>query len=165
MFGVIGKLGASDMAIKFDVQINGIDAMGKAVAESCSRAEHEIAELVKDDTEPFVPASGNAAGLSNRTRVIGNTILYPGPYAKYLYYGKVMVNRETLKGPRHFIDKYGNEQIMFPKGAKLIATDRDLHFNQHFHRQAQSHWFEASKAQNLPKWLSAAKKAVERELK
>ncbi len=152
------------MALKFTVNFSGMDAVKEAIASACSKAEHELAIQVEEDTEPFVPASGNAAGLINRTRVIGNTILYPGPYAKYLYYGKVMVNRETLKGPRHFIDKYGNEQIKFPKGSKLVATDRDLHFNKHFHRQAQSHWFEASKAQNLQKWLRVAEKAVKNDL-
>jgi predicted amidohydrolase len=29
---------------------------------------------------------------------------------------------------------------------------------------AQAHWFEASKAQNLPKWLDIYKKAVKRGL-
>jgi hypothetical protein len=99
------------------------------------RAEHLVAVQAEKDTRPFVPAL--TLSLANRTRVDGNTIIYPGPYARYLYYGKVMA------GP-----KYG------PK----YATDKDLVYTKSMHPNAQSHWFEASKAQNLDKWLRGVKK-------
>ena len=149
MFGVIGKLGASDMAIKFDVQINGIDAMGKAVAESCSRAEHTLAMQVEKDTAPFVPML--TGSLRARTRVTGNEIIYPGPYARYLYYGKLYVDPLT-------------KSSFARKGATKVPAvpEKDLIF----HRPGTcSHWFEASKAQNIEKWLRVAEKAVKRELK
>ena len=152
------------MGISFEMHFEGLDAIKDKLSENCTKAEHNLAQQIMKDTAPFVPASGNAAGLTNRTYVAGNSIIYPGPYARYLYYGKVMVNRKTLKGPMHFIDKFGNEQIAFPKGSKLIPTDRDLHFSKHFHRQAQSHWFEASKAQNMEKWLKMADEEVKNEL-
>lgn len=149
MFGVIGKLGASDMALKFDVQINGIDAMGKAVAESCSRAEHILAVQVEKDTAPFVPML--TGSLRARTRVTGNEIIYPGPYARYLYYGKLYVDPLT-------------KSSFARKGATKVPAvpEKDLIF----HRPGTcSHWFEASKAQNIEKWLRVAEKAVKRELK
>lgn len=149
MFGVIGKLGASDMAIKFDVQINGIDAMGKAVAESCSRAEHILAVQVEKDTAPFVPML--TGSLRARTSVTGNEIIYPGPYARYLYYGKLYVDPLT-------------KSSFARKGVTKVPAvpEKDLIF----HRPGTcSHWFEVSKAKNIGKWLRVVKKAVERELK
>lgn len=149
MFGVIGKLGASDMAIKFDGQINGIDAMGKAVAESCSRAEHILAVQVEKDTAPFVPML--TGSLRARTRVTGNEIIYPGPYARYLYYGKLYVDPLTKSS----FARKGATKVPAVPGKDLI-----------FHRPGTcSHWFEASKAQNIEKWLRVAEKAVKRELK
>mgnify|MGYP003329906346 CR=1 FL=1 len=110
------------------------------------------------DTEPFVPALTGA--FSNSARVIGNNIVYSGVQARYLYEGKVMVDSETGKGARYLGDEIG---FRFPLGAKLVATERDLHFNTSFHAQAQSHWCEASKAQNLEKWVRVAGKILEEE--
>lgn len=47
-----------------------------------------------------------------------------------------------------------------PKGGTKVLTDRNLVFMRDHHPQAQSHWFEASKAQNLDKWLRIAGKLV-----
>lgn len=49
-----------------------------------------------------------------------------------------------------------------PKGGTKVVTDRNLVFTQAVHRQAQDHWFEASKAQNMEKWLHTADKAVKK---
>ena len=40
-----------------------------------------------------------------------------------------------------------------PKGATKVLTDKNLVFNKAMHSQAQDHWFEASKAENMDKWL------------
>lgn len=147
------------MGIKISVHTDGFDAVKEAIAKACTRAEHVLAEQMEKDTQPFVPAL--TGSLTQRTRVVGNTVIYPGPYARYLYYGKVMVD-ENGNGPKHYVDKFGNEQIRFPKGSKLHATDRNLVFNQTMHPQAQAHWCEASKAQNLGKWARVAEKAVKK---
>lgn len=33
--------------------------------------------------------------MVNRVKVDGSTIIYAGPYARYLYYGKIMVAPKT----------------------------------------------------------------------
>lgn len=133
------------MALKFTVHAEGMNAVVEAFANACSRAEQTVAVQVEKDTAPFVPML--TGSLTQRTRVDGNQIVYPGPYARFLYYGKVMVDPET-------------GSTYAPKGGAKVVTDRDLVFNQTAHPQAQSHWFEASKAQNLEKWLRVADKAV-----
>ena len=137
------------MALKFTVHTDGIKAIGEAVANSCSRAEHTLAMQVEKDTAPFVPML--TGSLRARTRVTGNEIIYPGPYARYLYYGKLYVDPLT-------------KSSFARKGATKVPAvpEKDLIF----HRPGTcSHWFEASKAQNIEKWLRVAEKEVKRELK
>lgn len=108
-------------------------------------AEHAVAVQVHKDTEPYTPAL--TGSMSQRTRVVGNQIIYPGPYARYLYYGKLMVDPNT-----------GSSYA--PKGQHKVLTDKNLVFNMSMHGQAQSHWFEASKAENLEKWVRVAAKVM-----
>lgn len=135
------------MALKFTVDTSGMDALKADLAQACTKAEHAVAVQVKKDTEPFVPAL--TGSLTQRTRVIGNEVVYPGPYARFLYYGKVMVDPAT-------------GSTYAPKGGTKMVTDRNLVFSKAMHPQAQSHWFEASKAQNLDKWVRVADKAVKK---
>lgn len=148
--------------LKFEVHASIDEAIAKKLAVASTKAEHAVAVQAAKDTSPYVPMLTGSLNL--RTQVVGGTIIYPGPYARYLYYGKVMVDSVTGKGPMHFIDKMGNEQIKFRKGATLKPTDRDLKYTKSEHQQAQDHWFEASKAQNLDKWLRVAEKAVNNDI-
>ena len=137
------------MGIKFSVHTDGMDAVRTAIAKACTRAEHVLAEQMEKDTQPFVPML--TGSLTQRTRVVGNDIIYPGPYARFLYYGKVMVDPET-------------GSTYAPKGGTKVLTDKNLVFTTSGHAQAQSHWFEASKAENLDKWIRVADKAVKNGL-
>lgn len=148
--------------LKFEVHASIDEAIAKKLAVASTKAEHAVAVQAAKDTSPYVPML--TGSLNVRTQVVGGTIIYPGPYARYLYYGKVMVDSVTGKGPMHFIDKMGNEQIKFRKGATLKPTDRGLKYTKSEHPQAQDHWFEASKAQNLDKWLRVAEKAVKNDI-
>ena len=141
------------MGLKFSVHTEGMDDVRRQLALACSKAEHELAVHVEKDTQPFVPAL--TGSLMVRTRIhpeyrgeiVGNAIVYPGPYARYLYYGKLMVDPET-----------GSSWAK--KNATKVLTDRNLVFTKQHHPNAQSHWCEASKAQNLEKWVRVAQKAV-----
>ena len=135
------------MAVTFAMHFGGMEAIKDKLAESCTRAESIVGQQVIKDTEPFVPAL--TGSLTIRTRLDGNKIIYPGPYARFLYYGKVMVDPQT-------------GSTFAPKGGTKVLTNRDLVFSRAMHPQAQSHWFEASKAQNLDKWIRIAEKAVEK---
>lgn len=115
------------------------------LASAAKRAEHAVAVQAEKDTRPFVPAL--TLSLANRTRVIGNIIKYPGPESKMLYYGKLMVDPET-------------GSAWAKKGASKVVTDKNLVFTQTVHPNAQDHWFDASKAENLDKWKRIATKAV-----
>ena len=135
------------MGVKFSVYMEGMDAIKETLAQRCKKSEHVLAVQIEKDTVPFVPAL--TGSLTERTRVVGNIIIYPGPYARFLYNGKVMVDPNT-------------GSTYAPKDGTKVVTDRNLAFTQTVHPQAQSHWFEASKAQNLDKWLRVAEKAVKK---
>lgn len=135
------------MGVKFSVYMEGMDAIKEKLVQACGKAEHVLAVQVEKDTVPFVPAL--TGSLTERTRVVGNAIIYPGPYARFLYNGKVMVDPNT-------------GSTYAPKGGTKVLTDRNLVFTKTMHPQAQSHWFEASKAQNLDKWVRVAEKAVKK---
>ena len=135
------------MAVTFAMHFGGMEAIKDKLAESCTRAESIVGQQVIKDTAPFVPAL--TGSLTIRTRLDGNKIIYPGPYARFLYYGKVMVDPQT-------------GSTFAPKGGTKVLTNRDLVFSKTMHPQAQSHWIEASKAQNLDKWIRIAEKAVEK---
>ena len=135
--------------LKFSVKADDFDELHEAIAQACTNAEHIVALQARKDTSPYVPFLNGS--LDRRTQVEGNAIIYPGPYARFLYYGKVMIDPET-----------GNTYA--PKGGTKVLTDKNLVMHKEHHSQAQSHWFEASKAENLDKWLRVADKAVKNGL-
>lgn len=135
--------------LKFSVKADGFDELQEAIAQACTKAEHIVAVQVKKDTSPYVPWLNGM--LDRKTDVIGNAVIYDTPYARFLYYGKVMVDPET-------------GSTYAKKGMTKVLTDKNLVFNKAGHNQAQSYWFEASKAENLKKWIRVADKAVKNEL-
>lgn len=144
------------MGIKFSVHTEGFDEVHEAIANACTEAEHVLAEQIERDTQPFVPF--RTGSLNERTRVVGNSIIYPGPYARYLYNGKVWVDPK-INAAGFLTDDGWKSRV----GVKKVETNRNLVFYKApGHRQAQAHWCEASKAQNLDKWLRVAEKAVKK---
>lgn len=134
------------MALRFTTHIDGLDAIKDRIDAGCSKTEHALAYQILKDTADYVPAS-NEMSLSNRSVVRGNMVIYPGPYARYLYYGKLMVDPMTRSS-------YAR------KGATKVLADKDLVFTKEKHHDAQAFWFEASKAQNGDKWVKKAAKEV-----
>ncbi len=136
------------MSVKFEVHAEGLDSVKAKLVKSCSKAEHILAAQVMKDTMPFVPML--TGSLRQRTKAEDGTVIYPGPYARYLYYGKLYV--DPLTG-----SSYARKGV-----AKVPAQpERDLVFHK---PGTDSHWFEKSKAQNIEKWLRVAEKAVKNGL-
>lgn len=133
------------MALQFNARFEGMETIRDKLEDGCTKAEHVVATQVLTDTARYVPAQ--TLSLSNRSIVRGNQVIYPGPYARFLYHGKVMVDPNT-----------GSPYAK--KGATKVVTDQNLVFTQEVHRDAQAEWFEASKAQNLQKWVKKAAKEV-----
>ena len=151
-------------SIKVNVNASAIDALAAKLSEAAKKVNYEVATQIQRDTEPFVPM--RVGSLRQRTQVRpgeGNeqSIIYPGPYARYLYHGKKMVNAATGKGPAHYIDKQGNEVIKFPYGSRLVPAEQDLVMH---HPGTTAKWLEVSKAQNMGRWEEVIRRAITREL-
>lgn len=128
--------------ITFKVRAEGLDD----VLPPAKKVEEQLAVQVMKDTDKFVPAL--TGSLVQRTHIEnGNTIVYPGPYARFLYYGKVMIYEPT-------------GSTWAPKGEHKVVTGRDLIMQKSMHPLATSHWFEVSKAANLEKWERVAERAM-----
>ncbi len=135
--------------LKISMKDNFSAPLMKKLQQAGPRAAHAVAVQVEKDTELFVPA--RTKSLANRTQVVDGSVIYPGPYARFLYNGKLMIDPDT-------------GSAWARKGATKIVTGKDLDIKKDVHSQAQSHWFEASKAQNLEKWERVSGRAVNREL-
>lgn len=136
------------MKLRFDITIRGMDLLGRRMAHASKEAKHAMAVQAAKDTEPFVPA--RTKSLANRTKVIDDTIIYPGPYAHYLYIGKLFVDPNT-------------GSAWAPSGATKVITGTNLQYSKSVHKKAQDHWFEASKAQNIEKWIRVAGRDIQHE--
>lgn len=115
------------------------------ILPSTDKAEKTLAAQVMKDTDKFVPAL--TGSLAQRAHIEESTIVYPGPYARFLYYGKVMIYEPT-------------GSTWAPKNEHKVVTGRDLVMGKSMHPLASSHWFEVSKAANLEKWLRVAGRLV-----
>lgn len=102
-------------------------------------------EIVKD-TEKFVPMQGGYLknSIMNSIQSDDDFIIYNTPYARFLYYGYVMVGKIT-------------HRAWARRGETKIKTDKKLTFGK-VHPLASSHWFERSKVTYKDNWLKIAKK-------
>lgn len=107
-------------------------------------ANEILANEAMKDTDKFVPKLTGT--LSGGTRVVDGQIIYPGPYARYLYHGKLMVDQET-----------GSSYAR--KGSTKTLTGKPLNVAKS-NPMAQTEWFEVSKGLNLEKWKRVFAKAV-----
>lgn len=103
-----------------------------------------VEEIIKD-TDPFVPARTGVLAMNVQRH--GHTIVYASPYARFQYYGKVMIDPAT-------------GSTFAPKGTRKVLTDRNLKYSKGMHKNARSHWFEASKALNETRWMEGVRKIL-----
>lgn len=92
-------------------------------------------EVLKDST-PYVPRLAGELEQSGPrgTKAGSGEVIYNSPYARYQYYGKVMV------GP-----------------APKQVTDTDLVYSTQSHSAAGAFWFERAKAACKKKWIRGVK--------
>lgn len=139
-------------ALQFTVHsVKNLDTIADKLRRACDEAQHTVAIQIRKDTEPFVPKL--TGSLRNTTKVTGNTITYPGPYAHYLYEGFVWVDPNTKSS----FAKKGVTKVKTGKKLKLKHDNPDP--------QAEPHWFEVSKLMNEKKWERVAEEAITHDFK
>lgn len=115
--------------MKVDVTTENIDMLFKGLDFEKGGEFHQLltSEIMRL-SDPYVPFSSGP--LKNTVQLVdGNTaILYPVPYARYQYFGKLMVDPITGKGA-FFSPDYGfwsrpkTQKIMDPQGRGLKHSD------------------------------------------
>ena len=125
-----------------------------------ANAQYYFDRQVMHGMLPYMPMQTGT--FINRTSTKSDSLAGSGiviaaarPYGAYLYEGKVMVDRETGRGPMKIRDKYGGYVLRFRKGAELIATDRPLTYG---NPKATPHWFETAKRNHGKQWIEGAKR-------
>ena len=146
------------LTIKANIDLGRIEG-------NIQKAQFALDSQVMTDMVPYMPMqTGN---FIQRTRAMSAAIAGSGkvvaaapPMGRYLYMGKVMVDSETGKGPAR-IPVGPNEYIFrFRKGAKLVATERDLQFSKAANPKVTKQWFDAAKRDHGRDWVKLAKRTA-----
>lgn len=127
----------SYVAANFRCEIS-LDRFSKQFAE----AQQWLGDRVLEDCKPFMPLLTGGLQQRSHTESSGRQVIFPGPYGRFQYGGKVMVDPVT-----------GSPWAR--KGAKKVLTDRPLQYS---NPQATDHWFDAAKAQNGEYWIAGVKR-------
>ncbi|MCD8371794.1 MAG: minor capsid protein [Clostridia bacterium] len=114
------------------------------IAENYEAAQQWLGDRVLEDCKSFMPMQTGVLQQRSYVESNGSQVVFPGPYARFLYGGKVMIDPET-----------GSPWAR--KGAKKVLTDRPLTFS---NPQATDHWFDAAKAQYGETWTDGVKKIL-----
>lgn len=143
------------MASNFKVVID-TNAINNRYSERKKKARMMMKNEIVKDCDPFVPMlNGN---LKNSPMAsIGandNYIIYNSPYARYQYYGLLMVDPLTGKGA-FFDPDYG---FWSRPGVSKVRTSRPLHHSTTHHPKACSRWFEKGKTVYGRSWIDVARK-------
>lgn len=107
-----------------------------------AKAQEWLGQQALEDSKLYMPyRSGN---LQQQSYVAegGRQVVFPGPYARYLYMGKVMVDPET-----------GSPRAR--KDAVKVVTDRDLRF-----AAGVPHWAEVAQAEHGKEWAKGCKRII-----
>lgn len=142
--------------VKADFQWNGENNLLKAKnLEKGGLVQQAIDKAVIDWNVMYCPmATGTLAKSAYTATTIGSgKVIYPGPYARYLYYGEVMGPNVPV-----FEDNSGVPTRFFsPPGQKKHLTGRKLQFSTDLNPLAGAFWFERMKADHINDILKEAK--------
>ena len=108
-----------------------------------------INNAVMSYCQPYVPFLTGTLAQScySATDPEGTEVVWPGPYAKFQYYGHVMTDE--------------NGRVWVGKGEeKPIVTNRELQYTKDYNPMAGAYWFERMKADHLDDIVEEARKVA-----
>lgn len=123
--------------------------------ERFTKAQWMLGNMVLQSCKPYMPIL--TGSLQQRSIVVdeGKQVVFPGPYARYQYMGKAMVDSVTGRGPMRIYDELtGTIIFRYHKGAKLRVTDKPLVYTR---EDATAEWFETAKSKDKEHWIECVK--------
>ena len=150
--------------MSFEVKVDGImdadDILAQFGLEEGGIVQQVIDKSVIDYCMPYVPHDTGTLETSPYavTDIGSGEVVYPGPYAHYMYYGEVY-------GPNIpvFIDDSGEPAYFFsPPGKTKHPTGESLQYSKDYNALAGAFWFERMKADHAQDIIEEARKNVRR---
>lgn len=145
--------------LKANFQWNGqADLLRRCNLEKGGKVQQVIDKAVIDYDLQYVPMRTGTLGKSayTATQIGSGRVVYPGPYARYLYFGEVMGPNIPI-----FENDSGEPTRFFsPPGQKKHLTGRSLQYSKEMNPLAGSFWFERMKADHMQDILREAKNAT-----
>lgn len=129
------------------------------------QAQYQLDGNVMNSMVPFMPFENGdfikvTRAASAAIQGSGEVYAAYGPQGRYLYEGKVMVDKDTGKGPMKIPTGPSEYVLRFRKGSKLIATDRPLRYTKTHNPAVTNHWFDAAKEKDGKEWIKRVKKTA-----
>lgn len=118
----------------------------KRFAVGFEEAQAWLGERILTDCRARMPIKTGSLRQRSYTADGGRRVVFPGPYARFQYGGRVMIDPVT-KSP------------WARPGAKKVLTDRPL---QYADPAAVDHWFDAAKAEWGESWINDVKQRIGR---
>lgn len=145
--------------IKAKFQWNGTaDLLRRCNLEKGGLVQKAIDKSVIDWNLKYCPWDSGTLAKSpySATDIGSGMVIYPGPYARYMYYGKVMGPNIPI-----FDDNSGEPTGFFsPPGQKKHLTGKDLTYRTDVNPLAGPFWHERMKADHMTDILEEAKSAA-----
>lgn len=151
---IVNKIAIVNGSVTLDIKLS-------AYPKRFEKAQQEFGRMVLNSSRKYMPLLTGSQQQRSYVADGGKKIVFPGPYAGYLYGGRVMVDSVTGKGPVLIHDKNGVEVgLRFRKGATLVPTQRRLTYSQ---PNAQAEWFQAAKDNHLQEWVAVCNKIIKED--
>ena len=145
-------------AEKVFMNLDTYDLLSRLNLEEGGLVQKAIDKAVIDWNMQYVPFETGTLAKSpySMTDIGSGEVIYPGPYAHYLYYGEVYGPNIPI-----FEDDTGEPTGWFsPPGQEKHPTGRELQYSQDINPLAGSYWFERMKADHLDDIIKEAKANV-----
>lgn len=110
-------------------------------SQQFQEAQQWLGDRVLEDCRAVMSLLTGSLQQRSHTEDGGRKVVFPGPYGRFQYGGKVMVDPVT-----------GSPWAR--KGVKKVLTDRPLTYS---NPEATDHWFDTAKARNGEYWINGVK--------
>ena len=125
------------MSTRIKVEMKPVDTILTRIGvDKNGDVQMQVTRIINNRITKYMPFRTGVLSTKLKRIKSPTGIEVAAPYALYMYYGKVMVNSETGKGPA-FIPGIG---YRYRKGTVLKATERDLNYDLTKHPKAGPFW-------------------------
>lgn len=125
------------MSTRIKVEMKPVDTiLTRLGVDKNGDVQMQVTRIINNRITKYMPFRTGVLSTKSKRIKSPTEIEVAAPYALYMYYGKVMVNSKTGKGPA-FIPGVG---YRYRKGTVLKVTERDLNYDLTKHPKAGPFW-------------------------